>query len=501
MARLPVPGSDDNVWGDVLNQYLSVSLDTDGTLKSDTINGAAIQDNSISAPKLTSNAVTAPKLSTPSAPSNGQVLSYNGSSLSWTNVGAGGEVNTASNVGTSGVGVFKQKSGLNLEFKSINAASSRVIVTNDAANDEVDIDVDTAQLGLTKSDVGLANVDNTSDANKPISTATQTALNIKANTATTVTGATSLTGGGDLSANRTLSLVNDSATPGNSHYYGTDGTGTKGYHAMPSQDPTLGGDLTGTASNAQIAAGAIVNADINASAAIAQSKIANLTTDLAGKEPTIASGTTAQYWRGDKSWQTLDKTAVGLANVDNTSDANKPISTATQTALNAKLDDKNEIVALTDSTNDRFVRVNITDDASPTSGWVDRLAFYFSGVRTGYHNEYGELRARPAKNNTVAFRALGWNGASSADILQVADTSQSTIYLGVSATQIALTVPLTSTANITTTGTVSAANMTTTGNMTATGTVTGSNIGNKVTTSATAPSSPSVGDVWIDTST
>jgi hypothetical protein len=41
----------------------------------------------------------------------------------------------------------------------------------------------TARAG-TKSDVGLANVDNTSDANKPISTATQTALNAKENTIT-----------------------------------------------------------------------------------------------------------------------------------------------------------------------------------------------------------------------------------------------------------------------------------------------------------------------------
>lgn len=38
-------------------------------------------------------------------------------------------------------------------------------------------------LALTKSDVGLANVDNTSDANKPVSTAQQTALNLKANLA------------------------------------------------------------------------------------------------------------------------------------------------------------------------------------------------------------------------------------------------------------------------------------------------------------------------------
>jgi len=37
--------------------------------------------------------------------------------------------------------------------------------------------------GVTKTMVGLGSVDNTSDANKPISTATQTALNLKANIA------------------------------------------------------------------------------------------------------------------------------------------------------------------------------------------------------------------------------------------------------------------------------------------------------------------------------
>ncbi len=59
---------------------------------------------------------------------------------------------------------------------------------------------------------------------------------------------------------------------------------------------------------------------------------------LAGKESVITAGTTLQYWRGDKSWQTLDKAAIGLANADNTSDANKPISAATQTVLNNKTD-------------------------------------------------------------------------------------------------------------------------------------------------------------------
>ena len=44
--------------------------------------------------------------------------------------------------------------------------------------------------GTTKSDIGLGNVDNTSDANKPVSTATQTALNAKVDANTAITGAT-----------------------------------------------------------------------------------------------------------------------------------------------------------------------------------------------------------------------------------------------------------------------------------------------------------------------
>ncbi len=43
-----------------------------------------------------------------------------------------------------------------------------------------------ATVVLTKADIGLSNVDNTSDLNKPISNATQTALNLKANDADVV---------------------------------------------------------------------------------------------------------------------------------------------------------------------------------------------------------------------------------------------------------------------------------------------------------------------------
>lgn len=54
---------------------------------------------------------------------------------------------------------------------------------------------------LTKADVGLGNVDNTSDANKPISTATQAALNDKQ---ATITGGASTITSSNLTANRAL---------------------------------------------------------------------------------------------------------------------------------------------------------------------------------------------------------------------------------------------------------------------------------------------------------
>jgi fructose-specific component phosphotransferase system IIB-like protein len=44
-------------------------------------------------------------------------------------------------------------------------------------------------------------------------------------------------------------------------------------------------------------------------------------TQLGSKEPSITSGTTSQYWRGDKSFQTINKADVGLGSVDNVSAA------------------------------------------------------------------------------------------------------------------------------------------------------------------------------------
>jgi hypothetical protein len=60
------------------------------------------------------------------------------------------------------------------------AETDAIAAATAAAATEADSKIATAVGALTKSSVGLANVDNTSDANKPVSTATQTALDLKA---------------------------------------------------------------------------------------------------------------------------------------------------------------------------------------------------------------------------------------------------------------------------------------------------------------------------------
>jgi hypothetical protein len=171
---------------------------------------------------------------------------------------------------------------------------------------------------LDKSAVGLGNVDNTADADKPISTAVQTALNAKED-AINKSDATTL-GTSDIlfPTQNAVKIYVDNQISSNTT---PDATSTlKG-------KLQLAGDLGGTADAPTVPA-------------------------LANKENLIAAGITSQYWRGDKTWQTLDKSAVGLGNVDNTSDADKPISTAVQTALNAKEDAINKSDVTTLGTSD-----------------------------------------------------------------------------------------------------------------------------------------------------
>ena len=68
-----------------------------------------------------------------------------------------GEANTASNQGVGGVGLFNSKVGVDLQFKNINAGSSKLSVTDDPTNKEVDLDV--VEANLTLSNIGGAVTD------------------------------------------------------------------------------------------------------------------------------------------------------------------------------------------------------------------------------------------------------------------------------------------------------------------------------------------------------
>ncbi len=229
MARLPIPGSDDGSWGNILNDYLAQVHDTDGTLKDNIVTEAklasAVQTKLNAPATVADDSLTPAKLSSDTAV-DGELLSYNGGNFEWITPaagGGGGEVNTASNIGTAGVGIYKQKTGVNFELKKLNGGSSKVTVTNDAANNEIDIDVVEANLTLTKSQVGLANVDNTSDANKPVSTATQTALNLKATDTLVVhlAGAETVTGVKAFSASPTVPTPSSGTQAANKTYVDT----------------------------------------------------------------------------------------------------------------------------------------------------------------------------------------------------------------------------------------------------------------------------------------
>ena len=115
----------------------------------------------------------------------------------------------------------------------------------------------------------------------------------------------------------------------------------------------------GAVTSAKIANGTIVDGDINASAAIAQSKISGLTSDLDAKAP-LASPTFTGTVSG------ITKTMVGLGSVDNTADTAKPVSTAQAAAIATA---KSEAIA------DATAQVNAVIASAPAAlNTLDELA-------------------------------------------------------------------------------------------------------------------------------
>ncbi|MEO8785313.1 MAG: hypothetical protein ABI221_03370, partial [Candidatus Saccharimonadales bacterium] len=216
MPRLPVPGDDTGTWGNILNGFLSVELNGDGTLKkagaitqaqadataAQTTANAAIPasyldtDNTLVAnsnskiatqkatksyidtqvasgvPDATSSTKGKLKLAgdlagtadIPTVPSLSDKLSLSQgghvTNLLWTDsirVGSSATINNVLMTDAQGNGTWKP------------VPSAPVTSVNSKVNNVV----------LTATDIGLGNASNTSDADKPVSDATQTALNLK----------------------------------------------------------------------------------------------------------------------------------------------------------------------------------------------------------------------------------------------------------------------------------------------------------------------------------
>jgi uncharacterized protein (TIGR02145 family) len=148
--------------------------------------------------------------------------------------------------------------------------------------------------GVTKTMVDLGNVDNTSDLNKPVSTATQTALDLKENASNK----------SDASLG-TSTILYPTQNAVKTYVDLQVSTGAPDATSSVKGKIQLTGELGGTASSPTVP-GLALKAPLS--------------------NPAFTGTVTG-----------VTKTMVDLGNVDNTSDLNKPVSTATQTALDLKL--------------------------------------------------------------------------------------------------------------------------------------------------------------------
>jgi len=221
----------------------------------------------------------------------------------------------------------------------------------------------TGAIVLTSADVGLGNVNNTSDANKPVSTATQTALNLKVDASQlgVASGVATLDATGKL-----LTAQIPSALLGATVYQGVwnastntptlvSGTGTKGqyYKVSVAGTTSIDGNANWTVGDIIIYNGttwdAIQGGTSDVSSVFgrvgAVTLLAADVTTALGFTPynatnpngyITAAGAPVQSVAGRTGTVVLTSADVGLGNVNNTSDANKPVSTAQQSALDAK---------------------------------------------------------------------------------------------------------------------------------------------------------------------
>ena len=215
--------------------------------------------------------------------------------------------------------------------------------------------------GISASKIGLGNVDNTSDINKPISTQTQSALNLKLAISDTADMLTNRIGRDTIALSNRINFKED--IENKSINLTLDGNSDSKYPSAKAVKTYIdaavnninSGNASVTISDADFATKGIIklNGDIGGSA---DSIIINDNSISTNK---IATGavTDAKIATG------INPSKVGLGNVDNTNDLDKPISTATQAALNLKFN--------LSAGNNLNTLINSKLNSSDTSSWIN----------------------------------------------------------------------------------------------------------------------------------
>lgn len=205
---------------------------------------------------------------------------------------------------------------------------------------------------VTKAQVGLGNVDNTSDANKPISNATQNALDYLQEQIDDVSAR-----GRFLSIWNSVTGLAETNPPESTYTYHAGDYFIVGTVGETNYKPDGSSYTIGVASTTVETEEVKVNdtyyydgttwkLQANAQreytfSGIAGSPYDNMNLGSALNSKADASALSAHVNNTSNPHQ-VTKAQVGLGNVDNTADLDKPISTATQTALNEKVSLTNE---------------------------------------------------------------------------------------------------------------------------------------------------------------
>jgi hypothetical protein len=206
----------------------------------------------------------------------------------------------------------------------------------------------TGAVNLSKTDLGLSNVNNTTDLNKPISTATQNALDSKANGAAVDAALATKISNADATAALALKLDANKVAVVNG-VASLDASGKVPTDQIPaisfSSVKVLGAEAEMLALGSAVVGSVVIRTDVNKNYVLAASNPAVLTNwiELLTPAPPVQ---TVNGYSGNIS---ITKADLGLGNVQNTSDADKVISTRAQTALDTKVD---KVTGKSLSTND-----------------------------------------------------------------------------------------------------------------------------------------------------